>query len=69
MELRPKTIEEARSYRYGVWAGNESGRPYREGGCIEEIPHNRGSFLYKQCPSDTYLDGAFCKRHRKRNHK
>lgn len=49
MSFGPKTLAEARKHRYGTWAGNPRGNPYREGFCIEEImPDVRGP-LPRQC--------------------
>ena len=33
----PKTIEEARAYKYQYWRGNPKGTKYREGFCAYEV--------------------------------
>lgn len=42
----PKTIEEAKEYRYNVWAGNPNGIPYRKERCVYEVYHG---VLFAQC--------------------
>lgn len=61
----PKTIEEARKYRYRLWAGNPNGKPYREGYCAWEIYDN---FLGCQCSQKNgYGPGRlYCKQHAKK---
>lgn len=42
------TIEEARAYRYGEWAGNPSVRAYKDGHCAKEVM-DWTSGLFYQC--------------------
>lgn len=43
----PKTLKEARAFRYGRWAGEPKGREYKEGKCAAEI---LGGWNFYQCP-------------------
>lgn len=56
----PKTIEEARQHRYGVWAGDRKGRAYVEGRCAKEVSAN--GWTYHQCTRKS-VNGLFCKQH------
>jgi hypothetical protein len=42
------TLEAARAYRYGEWAGNPRGVAYAEGYCAEEI-QSRYGWTFSQC--------------------
>lgn len=65
---RPKTLEEARKYRYGEWAGNPKGNPYREGNCAEEAYSNDRSARFYQCTRKNGHGpaGLYCKQHAKK---
>lgn len=61
----PKTIEEARAKRYGVWAGS-AGEPYDESRCAEEVSDNDSRFPhFYQCSRRPGhgLAGLYCKAH------
>mgnify|MGYP001594281843 CR=1 FL=1 len=58
-----KTLEEARQYRYGAWAGHPKGDSYQEGYCIEEV-YPRVAVPYKpQCGKKVTGDSPFCFSH------
>lgn len=58
----PKTIEEARAYRYNKWAGNPKGSKYQEGRCAMAVwvkwMHRQCSRKAKEGPGNLY-----CKAH------
>lgn len=61
----PMTKEEARAYRYGVWAGNPKGCAYNEKYCAFEVSERGGSFSRfhtLQCSrrSGQGPEGLFC---------
>lgn len=58
----PKTIEEARAYRYGKWGGNERGTPYKEGFCAEGVWTNERWSREYQCERKA-TKGLFCGQH------
>jgi hypothetical protein len=59
--MTPQTLEDARAYRYGRWAGNEAGNKYTEEKCIAEVSCGGRSFLYRQCSKPISAKGApFC---------
>jgi hypothetical protein len=62
---RPKTLDEARKYRYGQWAGNEKGHAFDPGCCAYEL--YRG-WLPSQCSRKpgTGPGGIFCAQHAKK---
>ena len=61
----PKTLEEAKNYRYGEWAGNPKGIGYKEGFCAYEIPDG---WLYRQCSlkNGKGINGLYCGIHAKK---
>ena len=62
----PKTLEEARKYGYGDWAGNPQGHRYREGYCAYEIyPTDR--WMPYQCnrKNGHGINGLYCRQHAK----
>ena len=63
--MRPTTLAEARLYRYGKWAGNERGRAYAEGDCIQEFTPNERGGLPRQCSNRATQgpDKAWCHTH------
>lgn len=65
MFKQPKTLEEARDYRYNKWAGNPNGRKYVEGNCAAEIHVHR---LFYQCSRKNGhgCNGLYCKQHAKK---
>lgn len=65
MEL-PKTKEEAREYRYGVWAGKPDGYPYDNDRCAYETYSNYTRMFY-QCTRKPGHgpESLYCKQHSK----
>jgi len=62
MSFGPKTIEEARVYKYGAWAGRPSGKKYDPARCMASVsPSVRGAISH-QCQKKIWKDG-FCKQH------
>lgn len=63
----PKTIEEARQYKYRQWAGNPNGNPYRNGFCAWEVwPNDRGGLPHQCHKKSGYgINGLYCKQHAK----
>ena len=62
------TVQEARQYRYGQWAGNAGGQAYREGYCIKSIyPAAERGMIESQC-SRKIVAGSFCKQHQPKSH-
>lgn len=61
----PKTIEEARKYKYHQWAGNPKGQPYKDGCCAYEVWSNIFSY---QCSRKNGHgpNGLYCKQHVKK---
>jgi len=61
---RPHTLEEARKYRYGCWAGAPKGHPYREGKCAAEVCRD---YIFHQCSRKNGYGpgGLYCKQHAK----
>jgi len=59
----PKTLAEARTYRYGTWAGNPNGSAFRVGRCFVEV-YNNTSYISRQCSLKAGEDGL-CHIHRK----
>lgn len=65
---RPKTLAEARSYRYHVWAGNKRGTAYAEGRCSQAVFGRGLSFAREhQCKRNNGhgTAGLYCKQHAK----
>jgi len=60
----PKTLKEAKAYRYNIWGGNPNGHSFKEGKCAYEIMSN---YLTYQCSrSDGHgPDCLYCKQHAK----
>jgi hypothetical protein len=61
--MNVKTLEEARKYRYGAWAGNPKGTAYKEGRCIKEV-FPSGFPVPHQCNRKA-VDGIYCAQHKK----
>ena len=61
----PKTIQEAKQYKYNKWAGNPNGNRYREGECAYEVWSNVSSY---QCSRKNGYgpNGLYCKQHAKK---
>ena len=61
----PQTLEEARAYRYHVWAGNPKGNPYKEGCCSYEVYEGGRGTTFHQCSSANGHgpSGLYCKTH------
>ncbi len=58
----PKTIEEAKRYRYGTWSGNPEGRSYIPARCAWEVLNGH---LFYQCSRKNSHGPAslYCKQH------
>ena len=54
----PKTLNEARKIIYGCWAGNPTGRPYKEGRCAYPVI----KWYTHQCPNKNGkgINGLYC---------
>jgi hypothetical protein len=65
MPREPRTLVEAKIYRYGTWAGNPKGRPYNEGKCAYELMHD---MLFSQCSRNAGHgpEELYCKQHAKK---
>jgi hypothetical protein len=63
----PKTLIEAKKYRYNKWAGNPNGDKYNEKQCAYEVSDNRG-FMYRQCTrkNGKGINGLYCGIHAKK---
>lgn len=61
----PKTIEEARKYRYAIQTLNPAGEPYREKYCAYEVMFGGSLHYYLQCSrmNGYGLSGLYCKQH------
>lgn len=64
----PRTLEEAKQYRYHKWAGNPEGNPYRLEDCAYEVwPADRMLFAYQCQRKNGYgPKGLYCKQHAKK---
>ena len=65
MTDNPKTIEEARKFKYGAWAGNPSGNRYNSKRCAYEV---WGEFNEYQCSRKKGhgINDLYCKQHAKK---
>lgn len=65
MHTPPKTLEEAKTTRYGEWSGNPKGRAYDEKKCAYEV---FDKYIGCQCsrPNGHGVNGLFCKIHAKK---
>ena len=63
----PKTIQEARKYRYHQWAGRPAGTPYREDHCVYEVWAQGQMIMSYQCSRKNGFgpDHLYCKQHSK----
>ncbi len=61
----PKTLEEAKKHRYGQWAGNERGYPYRPDQCAYSVQYH---WTQCQCSRANGYgpEGLYCKQHSKK---
>ena len=68
MLARPRTIREAQQARYGAWAGEPSGRSWRNNRCAYEVVESGRGSLFRQCfKKPGYGPGElYCKVHAKR---
>lgn len=64
----PKTLAEARKYRYRQWGGNPVGTAYVEGRCAAEVHDEGRSCLSHQCfkPNGKGPEGIYCGIHAKK---
>jgi hypothetical protein len=60
----PKTLLEAKSYKYSVWAGNSKGLPYKPEKCAYEIFRD---YVGRQCARSNGHgpENLYCKQHAK----
>jgi hypothetical protein len=58
----PKTLDEARKIRYGCWAGNPNGVPYREGYCAKTVAETGRAIRFYQCQRKAVI-GIWCRQH------
>jgi hypothetical protein len=63
----PKTLEEAKLYRYRTWAGNSRGDAYNPMRCAAEVADGGRSCLSHQCGRKNGYgpEGLYCKQHSK----
>ena len=63
----PRTLAEARAYRYGDWAGNPKGVAYRAACCAYEV-WPKGRFIPSQCSRPAVAGPAklYCRVHARR---
>lgn len=63
----PKTLAEAKKYRYGEWAGNPKGDAYDPACCAYEY-WPKGEWVPHQCtrPNGHGPAGLYCKQHAKK---
>tara|TARA_R110000772_G_scaffold249530_2_gene363945 strand:+ start:74949 stop:75407 length:459 start_codon:yes stop_codon:yes gene_type:complete len=56
------TLEEARAYKFGVWAGNQNGQAYNEGKCVDTVWKKFSSY---QCVNKNGYgpEKLYCKKH------
>ena len=64
----PKTLEEARKYRYNKWAGSPHGRKYKEGACAYQVYNIGVGPSFYQClrKNGKGPDGLYCWQHAKK---
>lgn len=64
----PKTRDEARGYKYNVWAGNPKGSKFNPARCAYEVHASGRSALFYQCSKRPGKgpDGLYCGTHAKR---
>lgn len=63
----PKTLVEAKAYRYGMWSGNPTGKPYLQHYCAYPIFPSLTSVIERQCSRRPGFgqDAIFCHQHAK----
>ncbi len=63
----PKTIKEAKAYRYHKWAGNPNGRAYKEGFCSWQVWEVGRAITSHQCSRKNGHGpaGLYCRQHAK----
>ncbi len=61
--MNPSTIAEAKAHKYGAWAGDPKGSPYRPGYCVREV--NADKFHFCQCGRLAKYgpEKQYCKQH------
>lgn len=62
----PKTVEEARQNRYGVWAGNPKGWSYVEDRCAYSVSTDRWYSVQCSRKLGHGPGGLYCKQHAKK---
>ena len=69
MGFGPKTLEEAKGFRYGTWAGNRKGTVYDPNRCAEEVAFGGRMVIFHQCyrKNGHGPKGLYCKQHAKKN--
>jgi hypothetical protein len=62
----PKTIDQAKKYRYGKWSGNPTGNKYNDKYCAYEVM-DKSSHLFHQCrfKNGKGIYGLYCGTHEK----
>lgn len=63
----PKTLEEAKAYKYTKWSANLIGNPYNESFCAYEVwPQTTSCFPYQCSRKNGHGPaGLYCKQHAK----
>ena len=61
----PKSSQEAKEYRYGVWTGCPKGRAHVPARCAWEVMERGRGMLYFQCrkPAVFGPENLYCKQH------
>ena len=64
----PRTLDEAKTIRYGRWGSNSAGYPYNPAHCASEVYHRFGGYVSSQCSRKNGHgpDGLYCKQHSKK---
>jgi hypothetical protein len=61
----PKSLDEARAYKYSRWAAQPTGKPYREGCCAMEIYTVFRMFVQCSRKNGKGPAGLYCGQHAK----
>lgn len=61
----PKTLEEAKRKRYGVWAGNPKGNRYKKGYCAYKVGSAFAYFHQCSRKNGHGIGKLYCKQHAK----
>lgn len=64
----PRTLEEAKAYKYNQWGGNPNGTAYKPERCAYEVYSNDRTMMHWQCfyKNGKGAGGLYCGIHAKR---